>query len=629
VFETGSSSPAIGRSIRILLQAGGAGRSHFDRIRLTATPVSPEILIEQPVGTSLADGTSTATLFAPVNGTASLTFTVRNAGNAALTGLAATVDGADASDFAITTQPAATVAPGGTTTVAVRFSATATGSRVAALHLASNDADENPFDIALSGTGFMPTPGITVEQPAGSGLTDGGSSPFFGAVALGANASRTFTVRNTGASPLLALGAMIDGPNAGDFTLVTPPAALVEVGGVTTLVVRFSPAATGQRRAALHLTYTGGTNPFDITLGGLGGTATTASLHHASRGWYDADGASNAPGTNFATGFSAAGNREVRSFFSFNLPALAAGERFVAAELRLTNPSNGFASSDAWETLRISEVVTPSATLGAGTGGQAVFADLADGPVFGGPTEVSGASNGTTVVIPLNAAFLSQANTRASQQIALGCSLGTLRAVAGVSETIFGSTTSTHTTTLVITKAANNPPMFSGYTLATPYQTPAVIPIRKLLAKASDPDGDMLTVSAADAVSAHGGSVAVRTDSLLYTPAAGRFGADSFGVTISDGRGGTVTGTVTTTIGQAPGAGGIGSNSPVLATLPDGKIGISFQGIPGRTYTVQRSAGGLDDWVTLAIITADAAGRVSFTDESPPPGSGFYRLGVP
>ena len=74
---------------------------------------------------------------------------------------------------------------------------------------------------------------------------------------------------------------------------------------------------------------------------------------------------------------------------------------------------------------------------------------------------------------------------------------------------------------------------------------------------------------------------------------------------------------------------GANANPPKLATLPGGKMGLSFQGIPGRSYIIQRSIGGLDDWQTLATVTADATGRISFTDENPPPGSAFYRLGSP
>ena len=116
---------------------------------------------------------------------------------------------------------------------------------------------------------------------------------------------------------------------------------------------------------------------------------------------------------------------------------------------------------------------------------------------------------------------------------------------------------------------------------------------------------------------------------ILYTPPAGFSGTDSFPVTISDALAATVTGTVTVTVGPGPAAGGTGTNPPTITPLPGGKIGIAFQGIPGRSYLVQRSASGLDHWQTLATITADAAGKVSFTDESPPPGSAFYRLAVP
>ena len=47
-----------------------------------------------------------------------------------------------------------TVAPGGSTTFTVTFTPSASGTRNATLHIASNDADENPFDVALSGNGL-------------------------------------------------------------------------------------------------------------------------------------------------------------------------------------------------------------------------------------------------------------------------------------------------------------------------------------------------------------------------------------------------------------------------------------------------------------------------------------------
>ena len=175
----------------------------------------------------------------------------------------------------------------------------------------------------------------------------------------------------------------------------------------------------------------------------------------------------------------------------------------------------------------------------------------------------------------------------------------------------------------------NHPPSFAGYVVATPYQKSVTILVRKLLAKASDPDGDTLAATATGPTSANGGTAVVQGAGILYTPANNFSGADTFPVTITDARGATVVGTVTVTVGSGPSGGGLGANPPVLTPLPDGKMGLAFQGIPGRSYIVQRSASGLDNWVTLATIPADASGKVAYTDESPPAGSAFYRLGLP
>jgi hypothetical protein len=174
----------------------------------------------------------------------------------------------------------------------------------------------------------------------------------------------------------------------------------------------------------------------------------------------------------------------------------------------------------------------------------------------------------------------------------------------------------------------NRMPAFPGYSLATAYQTPVAVALGKLLPKASDADGDSLTVTAAGPASANGGTVALQAGRILYMPPNNFSGADTFPVTVTDAGGASGVGSVTVTVGLPPSAGGVGVNPPVLTPLPDGKMGVSFHGIPGRSYIVQRSVDGLANWSTLATVVADAAGRVSFTDDSPPAGSAFYRLGL-
>lgn len=117
-----------------------------------ATRTVPEIVIEQPLGSGLLDGASTVDFNASAEGAGlSRTFVIRNTGDADLTGLSVTKDGRDAADFTIGSLGATSLVPGGSTTFTVTYQPPAAGLRTAALHIASNDGDENPFDVILTG----------------------------------------------------------------------------------------------------------------------------------------------------------------------------------------------------------------------------------------------------------------------------------------------------------------------------------------------------------------------------------------------------------------------------------------------------------------------------------------------
>src|SRR6185436_1604942 len=80
-------------------------------------------------------------------------FTISNSGTAALSVSNVTLGGTNAADFSVTAQPAATVAPSGSTTFQVTFDPSATGLRSATLSFANGDTDENPFNFSIQGTG--------------------------------------------------------------------------------------------------------------------------------------------------------------------------------------------------------------------------------------------------------------------------------------------------------------------------------------------------------------------------------------------------------------------------------------------------------------------------------------------
>lgn len=180
----------------------------------------------------------------------------------------------------------------------------------------------------------------------------------------------------------------------------------------------------------------------------------------------------------------------------------------------------------------------------------------------------------------------------------------------------------------VTVSGENDAPIFAGYSVSTPFETAATISLGKLLATANDPEGDAMTITAAGPSSAQGGTVALQAGSILYTPPTGFSGSDSFTVTVADIHNSTVQGTISVNVGTPPGSGGQGTNSPVLTPLPGGDMAISFQGIPGRSYQIQRSTD-LSNWTPMTTVQAAANGAVTYTDEDPPQPSAFYRLRKP
>lgn len=237
-------------------------------IYMSGTANGSEITVEQPVGTNKMDGSSADFGTVAVGSASSLSFTIKNIGNLDLTGLSVTKDGSYAQDFIVTENPVAPVAPDGSTTLTVEFRPTASGVRFAALHIASNDGDESPFDLMLSGLAMGSE--LDVEAPSSVALADG-SSRSFGSHSLQLGTVQTFTLKNTGNASLTNMAVTVDGTHAADFTVTQPQAAQVAAGSSTTIQVVFNPSAVGARTAVLHIASNDGDeNPYDITLTGTG-----------------------------------------------------------------------------------------------------------------------------------------------------------------------------------------------------------------------------------------------------------------------------------------------------------------------------------------------------------------------
>lgn len=104
----------------------------------------------------------------------SRTFTIKNDGTADLTGLGITIDGTHAAEFSVTSLPTTPLSGGGSTSFTIDWTPLTSGSKTATLHIASNDVDENPFDIGLVATATDPAPRLS-----GLSLSSGALTPSF------------------------------------------------------------------------------------------------------------------------------------------------------------------------------------------------------------------------------------------------------------------------------------------------------------------------------------------------------------------------------------------------------------------------------------------------------------------
>lgn len=125
---------------------------------------APEIDVEQ-AAVAVPDG-GAKSLGSVAMGADSLAmeFTILNTGDEILTGVSVAKDGDNPGDFIISA-PAASVAGGANTTFTVTFTPIGEGLRSCVLHISSDDADENPYDITLSGTGTPSAP-LVIAQSA-------------------------------------------------------------------------------------------------------------------------------------------------------------------------------------------------------------------------------------------------------------------------------------------------------------------------------------------------------------------------------------------------------------------------------------------------------------------------------
>lgn len=208
-----------------------------------------------------------------VNTTSSAqTLTVSNPGNASLNFSAITLGGGAASDYSATggCVVGTPVVAGGSCTLSVRFSPSATGSRPASLSIAS-DASNGTATVSLSGTGdAVPAPHVSLSP----------SSLAFGSVTVGSSsAARSVTLTNSGTAELGITGITTASP----YSVTHNCASSLAAGGSCRIDAVFTPAGAGAASGSISIGSNASGSPHAVGLSGTGVLANTGILQ-----WTDA-----------------------------------------------------------------------------------------------------------------------------------------------------------------------------------------------------------------------------------------------------------------------------------------------------------------------------------------------------
>lgn len=200
------------------------------------------------------------------------TFTIANHGHRPLSNLAITLDGSQADAFAASALQTSVLRPGERQSFTVSYTASGPYSS-AALHLDSNDLDEQPFDLLLFGynTDYVKhSPEIRMyagPDDTAPALSDGQTTPVEIQRDVGApSGTQIFTVKNTGTDLLENLEVLIDGVHGIDFAASPPGRSLLLPGAATTFSVTCTPPySSSPREGAIHVVSNDADeNPFDF-----------------------------------------------------------------------------------------------------------------------------------------------------------------------------------------------------------------------------------------------------------------------------------------------------------------------------------------------------------------------------
>jgi hypothetical protein len=137
-----------------------------------------------------------------------------------------------------------------------------------------------------------------------------------------------------------------------------------------------------------------------------------------------------------------------------------------------------------------------------------------------------------------------------------------------------------------------------------------------LLANATDPDGDTLSLIAVSSPSTNGATIAIYSNSVIYTPGNPDTNSiDSFTFTVADPYGAQATGTVLISVLNTT---NLPPNITGIHLLPNGTVELDGTAAANQLYYVQVATNLAPPviWVNVATNNADDGGALQYLDSS-------------
>ncbi|MEX2645398.1 MAG: choice-of-anchor D domain-containing protein [Gaiellaceae bacterium] len=188
---------------------------------------------------------------AKIGTSASATVTISNAGSVDAEITAVSVTSGSAFTISAASVPA-TIAPSVSLDIVVSFAPTSAGAAAALLSIEGN---MGTLTVDLSGLGTVPQ----LIAPASADLGD---------VMIGATATETIELANTGDAGLAISDLTIVGDAGGDFAITSPVPATIAPGGSASISVSMNPTTAGVKSARLVVLSDNPDGYVEVTLGG-------------------------------------------------------------------------------------------------------------------------------------------------------------------------------------------------------------------------------------------------------------------------------------------------------------------------------------------------------------------------